>query len=460
MAIPKYPYTNFHELNLDWLIEEVKKCYSEDNPPPGSAVLSVNGETGAVILYKNADVRLPSVDDDEWQFRRYVSGNVTAGILFRKALPAQRMTGGNRYDIYDAGNPPPYPVTSVNGQTGAVNVPVPVQSVNGQTGNVNIVIPVQSVNGQTGAVVVPVAFRSNTDPFLQPTDDVAGAQWGIERGVTAGTTGISFEIEGGHVNGYINFYDNDDQVIDKLKILTPADIPSSSGVVSVNGRDGVVTGLYDANNPPPYPVTSVNGQTGAVIIQIPVTSINGNTGAVVLTGEQIPTSTTNNRPISETVENAYEHTMEDIAIVVIGNKTLNMAGASVGQYVVVRDSTIANRPDGLYTAIQTIPYNTVITSAYLSTPISGGAANALNNKIQNKLSSLGYVSNPDLTRAEVMALNPTDAGNIYMYVVNYGYNMYIGFVHKTLEYGGQLKLSYTDGMQFRKYYNGTWSAWE
>ena len=39
----------------------------------------------------------------------------------------------------------------------------------------------------------------------------------------------------------------------------------TSGVSSVNGKTGVVTGLYDAKNQPPYPVKSVNGQTGNVV---------------------------------------------------------------------------------------------------------------------------------------------------------------------------------------------------
>ena len=73
------------------------------------------------------------------------------------------------------------------------------------------------------------------------------------------------------------------------------DNPPPYPVTSVNGKTGAVTGLYDANNQPPYPVTSVNGKTGDVIIEgggtgdayspdnpppYPVTSVNGKTGAV------------------------------------------------------------------------------------------------------------------------------------------------------------------------------------
>ena len=72
------------------------------------------------------------------------------------------------------------------------------------------------------------------------------------------------------------------------------DNPPPYPVVSVNGKTGAVTGLYDASNQPPYPVTSVNGKTGDVTIEggagnayspenpppYPVTSVNGKTGAI------------------------------------------------------------------------------------------------------------------------------------------------------------------------------------
>ena len=62
-----------------------------------------------------------------------------------------------------------------------------------------------------------------------------------------------------------------------------------SGVSSVNGKTGVVTGVYDTDNQPPYPVKSVNGKTGIVTglydaenqPPYPVTSVNGKTGAVI-----------------------------------------------------------------------------------------------------------------------------------------------------------------------------------
>lgn len=61
-----------------------------------------------------------------------------------------------------------------------------------------------------------------------------------------------------------------------------------SGVSSVNGKTGAVAGVYDSDNPPPYPVTSVNGSTGAITgiygvgnqPPYPVTTVDGKTGDV------------------------------------------------------------------------------------------------------------------------------------------------------------------------------------
>lgn len=84
-----------------------------------------------------------------------------------------------------------------------------------------------------------------------------------------------------------------------------ADNPPPYPVTSVNGKTGAVGGLYSGDNPPPYPVTSVNGKTGDVTIEgggtgnayspdnpppYPVTSVNGKTGAVtgLYSAENVP----------------------------------------------------------------------------------------------------------------------------------------------------------------------------
>ena len=124
-------------------------------------------------------------------------------------------------NFYSPDNPPPYPVTSINGETGAITgvyttknpQPIPIP-------------PVKSVNGRTGAVT-GLYDADNPPPY--PVKSVNGKKGAV--------TGL---------------YD--------------ASNPPPYPVKSVNGKTGAVTGLYDENHQPPYPVTSVNGKTGAVTV--------------------------------------------------------------------------------------------------------------------------------------------------------------------------------------------------
>lgn len=328
MSFENFPYTNFHELNLDWLIKKVKEAYSPDNPPE-NIVLSVNGESGDVILYKNAIVRFPDIEDDTWNIHR-LADNKSSGIEFEVGNVAKRIDGTFRYPIYDAGNPPPYPVNSVNGQTGNVTITIPVTSVNGMTGAITlypnaaiafpdveattwnmyrgsgpegsskitgiqfqkdnpaqringtdrynvydegnpppypvtsvgtltgavaildttivtdgntqklkITFPVTSIDGQTGEVET-WGYTTDRDAVL-PIEADANA-WGLKREVPSGLLGIDFEYDNTNnvYEGYLTFKADGSSTTQRVKILTPADIPSSSGVVSINGLNGVV----------------------------------------------------------------------------------------------------------------------------------------------------------------------------------------------------------------------------
>lgn len=69
---------------------------------------------------------------------------------------------------------------------------------------------------------------------------------------------------------------------------------------------------------------------------------------------------------------------EALGIVCDGNKCA--IAASVGQYIILKNSSINGLEDGLYTASMAIPANTVIDSTYL-TAVSKGGFNELNSKI-------------------------------------------------------------------------------
>ena len=199
----QFPYTNYHDLNLDWIIQKIKECYSPDNPPE-FAVLSVNGQTGAVVLYQNANVQFPSVEEGTWNIFRS-SDSKTTGIQFIKDQPAQRINGTSRYNIYDTGNPPPYPVSSVDGQTGTVRTWA-------NTGNDTVTLPQGS----------------------------EGDSWAMRREVPSGYLGFELDLDDNdNPEGFFILKPEDASAV-RIKILTESDIPSSAGVVSINGEAGVV----------------------------------------------------------------------------------------------------------------------------------------------------------------------------------------------------------------------------
>lgn len=436
-----FPYTNLHELNLDWLIENIKKLGE-------SQVLSVNGETGNVILYTSESMRLPDVESNVWQIIRTADG-VTAGIHFNSTTGMATIVNGETLDqIYTHDHPPVYPVYSVNGQTGAVvtypeqyvrlpdlddaqmtnwtlfrhlnnvsrgiqfddngsvyvidglnrykiytqNVgdapPYPVTSVNGSTGDVTLYtdqyvrLPDLSDNTMTdwslfrllnnvvvglklnddGSVSVlngndeypvyiegindPSDFNDPTDAVLELSEDVAladGKKWGVVRTIEDGnsTVGIVFKY-----NTITSEYETYQKVgSTETKLLTAADIPPGSGVLSVNGQ----------------------------------------TGAVVLTGEDLHVSTLDSRSLDDAFQDIDDALTEnsyipgEIAIVVTGDTATQ--NISKDDFVVVTGSTITNITDGLYQAVSNVTAGTPLIDANLTNAKTGkGGLNTLYNK--------------------------------------------------------------------------------
>lgn len=252
-----FPYTNLHELNLDWVIKEIEELKA-------GQVLSVNGQTGDVILYQDNDILFPAVPDNHWSMVRSADGT-TRGIMFGNDNKAYIVHGNTMEQIYSQTNQPPYPVTSVNGQTGDVSL---YTDSNGTIAfptitdpNIEGIIIGRSVNGSpvyiqinddgTAGIVGGVHSgeiytTQNTDKNVFALEEAGSIEtgttnkdWGIVREVNSGNIGIMFRL-GETPEVYLRYQDEGFSV-QNLKLLTRDDIPSSSGVVSFNGETGVVT---------------------------------------------------------------------------------------------------------------------------------------------------------------------------------------------------------------------------
>lgn len=206
--------------------------------------------------------------------------------------------------VYGTGNEPPYPVTSVNGQTGAVtiNTDGKVTSVNGQTGDVVLNAesvgalpsttkipsatsdltndsgyitvadaPVQSVDGQTGDVVTNAVKTT-----AQTLTDVQKAQ--ARTNIGAGTSSFS------------GAYDD---------LTGKPTIPSKTS--ELDNDSGFITNAalapYAKTVDVPTKTSQLNNDSGFVdaagaSAAAPVQSVNAKTGAVVLTQDDVGNGTT------------------------------------------------------------------------------------------------------------------------------------------------------------------------
>lgn len=136
------------------------------------------------------------------------------------------------------------------------------------------------------------------------------------------------------------------------------------------------------------------GETGPAGPQGPA----GETGQTGPAGPGVPSGGSTGQVLKKTSSTDYDTewgnvgdvTADMLGIVLNGNST--PVGAAVGQYVIVKASTISGITDGLYTAAQAIPANTAIDATYL-TVVSEGGLNDL-SKVEDVTS---YISNINTT---------------------------------------------------------------
>lgn len=250
-----FPYTNLHELNLDWLINEIKKLKE-------GQVISVNGLTGEIILYQEQDILFPSITENNWSMVRVADGTAR-GIMFGSDNKIYIVHGGTLEQVYSNNNQPPYPVTSVNNKTGSVELftdnnaivtfpPVTNPNIEGMIIGRNVNgTPVSLTLTEDGTAFVTGGNNSNkvyttettkTNIIALDEADIIDSgtldnDWGIVRDVSSGKIGL---LLGLHSTPEIYIRYKIGQNWQNKKLLTNDDIPSSSGVVSFNGVTGVV----------------------------------------------------------------------------------------------------------------------------------------------------------------------------------------------------------------------------
>lgn len=99
---------------------------------------------------------------------------------------------------------------------------------------------------------------------------------------------------------------------------------------------------------------------------------------------------------ADKIDAAFGVAYNAFGIVVNGNKAA--LSAAIGQFVILKNSTISNRSDGLYTAAKAIPANTAINSTYL-TAVTDGGLNALLGQIPEQLIHMGTETDYPLSAA-------------------------------------------------------------
>lgn len=231
MGLLMLPYTNLHELNLDWIINAIRE----------SGVLSVNGQTGIVVLYPEANIEFPDVPSDlSWSLTRKANGT-KSGIKFNKAAPMQRVYSNSAFNVYDEGNPPPYPVSSVNGQTGSVTVPVPFDSLSGDLINFSTASPDHS--------------------------------WTLNRKTRDGDAGLTIDTTGDNPKLTLDFINNNETVDESIPVMLQGDI----GYVDVVVPLGTQAGAYNVGT---FATTGIPYGSALLSAQC----INVNTSVGVITG--------------------------------------------------------------------------------------------------------------------------------------------------------------------------------
>ena len=163
-----------------------------------------------------------------------------------------------------------------------------------------------------------------------------------------------------------------------------AAVPADGLVYVANNTHGLNEGFYFNSSGATFPptggtadsdsFTAVNNILNALQTAVATLGSDDIANDSTVTGASVTDALDAVKNTLTQLETETETVETGLAILVVGNASVS--GASQGQYVYLKDSTIPGYADGLYTAAQAIPANTAIDGTYL-TAVTGGGLNAL-----------------------------------------------------------------------------------
>ena len=325
--------------------------------------------------------------------------------------------------VYGTGNEPPYPVTSVNGQTGAVvlnaesvgalpsttKIPSATSDLTNDSGYITAAgAPVQSVDGQTGDVVTNAVKTT-----AQTLTDVQKAQ--ARTNIGAGTSSFS------------GAYDD---------LTGKPTIPSKTS--ELDNDSGFITNTalapYAKTADVPTKTSQLNNDSGFVdaagaSAAAPVQSVNAKTGAVVLTQDDVGNGTTyvrthndftdaakqqinTNKDNIATLDSDMEAAQGDITTLKGNVTTLTNALGSKQDKITGGASTITD--DNLTTnrALVSNGSGKVAASAVTATELGylDGVTSNIQTQLNNKLESAPVTSVN--TKTGTVVLSASDVGAV------------------------------------------------
>ena len=191
--------------------------------------------------------------------------------------------------------------------------------------------------------------------------------------------------------------------------------PSINGTTLSGNQTSSQLGLYGTNNTPPYPVTSVNGQTGDVTISAGgnVDSVNGKTGVVVLTQDDVGDGTTyvrTHNDFTDVLKTQINTNEDNIAMAESDIDGLQTDVGTLKTNVTSLQTALTSKQDVIVGAASTITEDNLATDRALVSNSSGKVA--VSNVTSTELGYLdGVTSNVQtqldkkLEKAPVISVN-------------------------------------------------------